>query len=381
MTEIIKGASGQNRYLIMTEQDARQCMSSLPNLNFYRCDQFGEFGAVLGSLPITPKIELCHRLRMTGSNYDGYLTHQFRAGALQMYFSGTSHYTAPKNLLAENYESSFFFVPAISVLEYPGITCHQLAANQADSIQLLKRFNLDEAKAQHLVHDFYKNTGSMFKSGAPKLSLAKGYKNHLVTLLVEGDAIVIEKMKSLFIPQEEIISSAVGVSALRTRQEEDPVVQEAEPEESPYYFSIILIDKRSNPLAGVPYDLSFFHSENNKYGEAIHKIIGGSSDAEGYVEHKLPEDAKFALLEYAPYPTRPSLILKMALKVGELEDPNTELGMKSRLNHFGYHSGEEGIASNEKELFDAQFEGFQKTYGLSDKEGVLDYFENPTAIA
>ena len=160
-----------------------------------------------------------------------------------------------------------------------------------------------------------------------------------------------------------------------------PVNKALKPEESQYYFSIILIDKKSTPLTGVPYDLSFFKSESKKSGEPIQKIKGGSSDAEGYVEHKLPVGAEYALLEYAPYPTRPDLILKMGLKVGELEDASTEAGMRSRLNHFGYFSGEEGIASNESELFAAQLESFKDIYGLSGNDGVISYFENPTAIA
>ena len=387
MTEIIKGSSGQNRYLLMTEQDARQIMNSVPNLNFYRCDQLSEFDAVLSGLPITPKIELCSRLQLVGSNYDSFLTSQFKASSIQMYYTGASHYTSPKNKLAENSESAFYFVPAVCGLEYPGVNYNNLAANQGASNQYLQRFKLDGIKFQQLVLNFYNNAGSMFKNGAPKYSSPNDYENHLATLLVEGDAIIIEKSKSLFIPVEEVISSAVGVSALRPSQIEDPVdlepepEPEPEPEDSELYFSIILIDKRSNPLSGVPYDLSFFNSENDKDGEPIHKIEGGSSESEGYIEHKLPVGAKFALLEYAPYPTRPDLVLKMGLKVGELEDPSTESGMKSRLNHFGYHSGEEGIASNENELFDAQLEEFQETYGLSDNEGVISYFENPTAIA
>lgn len=87
------------------------------------------------------------------------------------------------------------------------------------------------------------------------------------------------------------------------------------------------------------------------------------------------------MLEYAPYPSRPEILLKMGLKVGELEDPSTEAGMRSRLSHFGYFSGEEGIASSDSELFDTQLEGFQEIYGLSDNDGVIDYFENPTSIA
>ena len=85
MTDVIKGTSGQNRYLVMTEQDARQIMSSVPNLKFYRCEQLGEFNSVLGGLSVTPKIELCHKLNMIGTNYDSFLMSQFKDGILQMY--------------------------------------------------------------------------------------------------------------------------------------------------------------------------------------------------------------------------------------------------------------------------------------------------------
>jgi hypothetical protein len=383
MTDVIKGTSGQNRYLVMTEQDARQIMSSVPNLKFHRCEQLGEFNSVLDSISAQPKIELCHKLKMIGTNYDSFLMSQFKDGILQMFFTGTAHYTAASNKLAEGPESAFYFTPAIYGIEFSGVKYSNLTANQAAASHYLKRFQLDGVKTEKSVQNFYINASGMYKNGAPKYSLPNDYENHLVTLLVNGEAIIIEKPKSLFIPQEEIISTAVGVSILRPSQVKEPVEEEpeSEPEETELYFSIILIDKRSKPLTDVPYDLSFFKSEGDKNGEPIQKIKGGNSDAEGYVEHKLPKDAKFALLEYAPYPTRPDLILKMGLKVGELEDPSTESGMKSRLNHFGYFSGEEGIASNDSELFDAQLESFQNIYGLSGNDGVISYFENPTAIA
>lgn len=383
MTEIYKGTSGQNRYILITERDARQLLAAKPYLKFYRCEQLGEFDAVLGGLPTTPKIELGNKLNIDASNHEAFLLDQFKAGNLHLYYTGGSHYTLPDKKLAENAESAFYLAPAIYGIEFSGVQYSNLTSTPGAANQYIERFNLDDTKVQELVLNFYINTGSMYKNGAPQLSSVNLYKDHLLKLLVDGDAVIIEKPKSLFIPQEEIISSAVGVSALKPTPEEKPKdpEPEKEPEESEVYFSIILIDKRSNPLSSVPYDLSFYNSESEKDGEAIHKIEGGSSDAEGYVEHKLPVGAKFAFLEYAPYPTRPELILKMGLKVGELEEPDTELGMKSRLNHFGYHSGEEGIASNESELFDAQLEGFQETYGLSDNDGVISYFENPTAIA
>ena len=382
MIEIIKGASGQNRYLLMTASDARQVIGAKPNLKFYRCEQLGEFDSILGAMPATPVIELCNRLNIDGKNQKAFLLDQFKSNELHMYFTGASHYALPDKKLAENAESSFYFTPAIYGLEFTGVQYVNLTSKPDAASQYIQRFSLDDKKVQKLVETFYANTGSMYKNGVPQLSSASLYKDHLLKLLADGDAIIIEKPKSLFVPQEEIISTAVGVSALRPSQVKDPVEEEEEPEEEEeLYFSIILIDKRSKPLTDVPYDLSFFKTEADKSGKPIQKIKAGSSDAEGYIEHPLPKDAEYALLEYAPYPTRPDWILKMGLKVGDLEDPSTEAGMKSRLNNFGYFSGEEGTASNDSELFSAQLESFQEIYSLSDNDSVINYIDNPTAIA
>jgi hypothetical protein len=211
MTDVIKGISGENRFLVMTEQDARQIMSSAPNLNFYRCQQMGEFDAVLDSISAQPKIELCHKLQIGLSTYDSFLIEQFKADILHMYFTGTSHYTASSNKLAESSDNTFYLVPAIYGLEYSGVNFINLTSNPEASKQYIDRFDLDEMKVEQLVYNFYANAGSMYKNGAPMFSLPKHYENHLVELLIGGDAIIIEKSKSLFAPFVEIFSSAVAV--------------------------------------------------------------------------------------------------------------------------------------------------------------------------
>ncbi|MFQ3170722.1 MAG: hypothetical protein ACI9DG_000746 [Oleispira sp.] len=214
MTDVIKGISGENRFLVMTEQDARQIMSSAPNLNFYRCQQMGEFDAVLDSISAQPKIELCHKLKIGLSTYDSFLIEQFKANILHMYFTGASHYTASSNKLAETSESVFYLVPAIYGLEYSGVNFFNLTSNPAASKQYVERFKLEEMKPQQLVHDFYSNAGSMYKNGAPMFPLPKHYENHLVKMLVDGDAIIIEKSKSLFAPFIEMFSSAEAVGGV-----------------------------------------------------------------------------------------------------------------------------------------------------------------------
>jgi hypothetical protein len=256
MTEIYKGSSGQNRYILMTERDARQLLAAKPYLKFYRCEQVGEFDAVLAGLPTTPKIELCNKLNMDASNHEAFLLDQFKAGNLHLYYTGASHYTFPDKKLAENAESAFYLAPAIYGIEFSGVKYSNLTSTPGAANQYIQRFNLDDTKIQQLVERFYVNTGSMYKNGAPQLSPASPYKDHLLKLLADGDAIIIEKPKSLFKPQEEIISTAVGVSALRPSQvnepveeeplEEDPVEEEPleedpveeDPEKSDFYFSI-----------------------------------------------------------------------------------------------------------------------------------------------
>lgn len=202
----------------MTEYDARRSMGSQPNLKFYRCNLQGEFNEVLSSIPILPKVELCHKLQIGAWSYDGFLQDQFKGNILQMYFTGASHYTSPKNTLAEDNENVLYLVPAIYGLEYYGVKYYNFTSNPEASKQYIERFNLDELKVEQLVQNFYANTGSMYVNGAPIFPLSKHYQNHLIQLLVDGDAIVIEKPKSLFVPFQEVVSSAVAVGVLRSNQ-------------------------------------------------------------------------------------------------------------------------------------------------------------------
>ncbi len=71
----------------------------------------------------------------------------------------------------------------------------------------------------------------------------------------------------------------------------------------------------------------------------------------------------------------------MGLKVGELDDLSTELGLRSRLNQFGYYSGDGKMDDQSRALFQAQLASFKEQYSLSDDDSVIAYFENPTAIA
>jgi hypothetical protein len=221
MIDIIKGTSGHNRYLVMTANDASQMMGSVPNLKFYRCQQVGEFDAVLETIPGTPKTELCHKLNIGASLYDSFLIEQFKANILHMYFTGESHYTASNNILAESSDSTFYLVPAIYGLEYSGVNFLNLTSNPEASKQYIDRFDLDEMKVEQLVYNFYANAGSMYKSGAPMFPLPKHYENHLVKMLVDGDAIIIEKSKSLFTPFVEIFSSAKAVGTIQSNKIDD----------------------------------------------------------------------------------------------------------------------------------------------------------------
>ena len=225
MIEIIKGTSGQNRYLVLTDSDARQVVSSVPNLKFYRCLQVGEFDTVLETMPGTPKTELCHKLNIGASLYDSFLIEQFKSNILHMYFTGASHYTASNNILAESAESTLYLVPAIYGLEYVGVNFLNLTSNPEASKQYIDRLNLDEMKAEQLVYNFYANTGSMYKNGAPMFPLPKHYESHLIKMLIDGDAIIIEKPKSLFVPLTEKYPSAKAVGILRSNE----VVDECQP--------------------------------------------------------------------------------------------------------------------------------------------------------
>ena len=202
----------------MTEHDARRSMNSQPNLKFYRCNLQGAFNEVLEGMPPRPKIEFCFKLNIHWDTYDVFLRKQFETNNLHMYFTGASHYTSPNNKLAEDNESALYLAPAIYGLEYYGVKYYNFTSNPEASKQYIERFNLDEFKVEQLVQNFYANTGSMYINGAPMFPLSQHYQNHLIKLLVDGDAIVIEKPKSLFVPFQEVISSAVAVGVLRSSQ-------------------------------------------------------------------------------------------------------------------------------------------------------------------
>ena len=133
MTDIYKGTSGNNRYLVMTEHDARRSMNSQPNLKFYRCNLQGEFNEVLSGIPIVPKVELCHRLQIDAWSYDGFLRDQFKANILQMCVTDASHYTSPYNKLAEDNESALYLAPTIYGLEYYGDKFYNFTSNPETS--------------------------------------------------------------------------------------------------------------------------------------------------------------------------------------------------------------------------------------------------------
>ena len=205
----------------MTEHDARRSMNSQPNLKFYRCNLQGAFNEVLEGMPPRPKIEFCFKLNIHWDTYDVFLQKQFETNNLHMYFTGASHYTSPNNKLAEDNESALYLAPAIYGLEYYGVKYYNFTSNPEASKQYIERFNLDEFKVEQLVQNFYANTGSMYINGAPMFPMSQHYQNHLIKLLVDGDAIIIEKPKSLFVPFEEVISSAVAVGVLRSSQVDD----------------------------------------------------------------------------------------------------------------------------------------------------------------
>jgi len=147
------------------------------------------------------------------------------------------------------------------------------------------------------------------------------------------------------------------------------------------YFSVRLTNSKFEPLKDISYTLSVYKSEKDLKEEPLQRFDDQKTDEDGFVEQLLPKGAKFAILEYAPYANRPSLILKKRFFIGELDDPRTEEGMRSRLNHFGFFSGEGRFNDESKELFAKQLDGFKEKYGLDDDESVVDFFENPTSVA
>jgi hypothetical protein len=147
------------------------------------------------------------------------------------------------------------------------------------------------------------------------------------------------------------------------------------------YFPVRLTNSKFEPLADISYTLSVYKSEKDLKDDPLQRFEDQKTDEDGFVEQLLPKGAKFAVLEYAPYESRPSLTLKKRFFIGELDDPRTKEGTRSRLNHFGFFSGEGRFNDESKELFSKQLEGFKEKYGLSDDESVVDFFENPTSAA
>lgn len=147
------------------------------------------------------------------------------------------------------------------------------------------------------------------------------------------------------------------------------------------YFSVRLTNSKFEPLVDIPYTLSVYKSEKDLNQEPLKRFEDQKTDEDGFIEQLLPEEAKFAYLVYAPYPQRPSLIRKKRFYIGELDDPRTESGMRSRLNHFGFFSGENNLDDESKALFATQLKGFKDKFNLSDDDALVEFFESPTSVA
>ena len=235
MVDIIRRTSGHNRYLVLTAQDASQIMGSKPNLKVYRCEQTSEAESLFGILSDNEKTNVCHKLHSGDSAQGGFigsafynhlLIQQFKRQNLHMYFTGISHYTNSKGILSEDDEGTFYLVPAIFGIECYGVKFYPFASNDKATKGFIDRLKLDEMKAQQLVTHFYNNTGSMYKNGAPIFPLPEHYENHLVKLLVDGEAIVIHRPRSLCVPNMESPSEmAAAVGSLK----EEPVDKTCKP--------------------------------------------------------------------------------------------------------------------------------------------------------
>ncbi len=251
MIDIIKRKNGHNRYLVLTARDASQIMGSKPNLKVYRCEQASEAESLFGILSDNEKTNVCHKLHSGDSAQGGFigsafynhlLVQQFKRQNLHMYFTGISHYTDSKGILSEDDEGTFYLVPAIFGIECYGVKFYPFAAKDKITRGFVERLNLDEMKAQQLVTHFYNNTGSMYKSGVPIFPLPEHYENHLVKLLVDGEAIVIHRPRSLCVPNMASPSEMAAVSPSSLKEEVvDKTCQ-------PFGMFIIRCDKRDFQL-------------------------------------------------------------------------------------------------------------------------------------
>lgn len=219
MTDVYKGTSGFGNYLLITRANANRLTADKNSLKFYSTDTLSEFDQVFQNLAPYPKLELFSELNKSGVHpYDGFLRGEFQYGFLQLFVTGNSHYSSPSFLIKNSEKCNYYLAPAIDVIQYPTVSYMDFSHNDSGVDKYFEEVNLDEGKARVLVDSFYDNTRNIYSGKcAPGSSSSSLGLKQLKDLLVLGDAVVIQKYKSLYVPFERIISTAVGVGVLKSR--------------------------------------------------------------------------------------------------------------------------------------------------------------------
>ena len=219
MIDVIKGTTGFGNYLLITRANAERLTAGKNGLKFYSTDTMSEFDQVFHNLGTSPKLELISELNRGGTHqYDGFLRDEFRHGFLQLYVTGNAYYTSPLLLLKQEEKCSYYLAPAIDVIQYSDVNYMDFSRNENGVDDYLEKVSVGEAEAATLVNVFYENARNIYSwrrvQGPSKNPTGLQQLKDLLTL---GDAVVIQKHKSLYAPFKHTISTAVGVGVLKSR--------------------------------------------------------------------------------------------------------------------------------------------------------------------
>lgn len=138
------------------------------------------------------------------------------------------------------------------------------------------------------------------------------------------------------------------------------------------FLSVRLINRKLEALSDIPYNIAFYQEEAK---EPVLTAEDQRTDADGFIQMKIPLKARKAVVRYFPYKEQPSLLRHMTLELSELDPVNEESGKRERLRQLGYPV--EKTTESETDRYQQQIDSLSKRFSLSGDEAVEDFLENP----
>ena len=138
------------------------------------------------------------------------------------------------------------------------------------------------------------------------------------------------------------------------------------------YLSVRLVDRQLNPLADIPYNISFFDDGNK---DAITTEENQATDSDGFIQKKIPAKTTKAVVSYFPYKNQPSLVRHLTLKLSQLDPVDEESGKRERMRQLGFPV--ERTVASDMNRYSEQINNISERFSLAGSKDVEDFLENP----